>query len=188
MRRRDTIPPRRLRLSPPVPISSAETDTRAATIQRGEQEQGKTASMMMQGIRKASQGFLGKLLVSVMFGVLILAFAIWGVGDIFRGYGRNEVARVGKSEIGLEQMRTAYQNEIQNLTRQQRRQISPEMARALGLDVGPMSGFDRAKVDQAFFADTNWHADLLINLGYADPSKTFERLPRLSFEEACRFA
>lgn len=90
--------------------------------------------MMMQGIRKASQGFLGKLLVSVMFGVLILAFAIWGVGDIFRGYGRNEVARVGKSEIGLEQMRTAYQNEIQNLTRQQRRQISPEMARALGLD------------------------------------------------------
>ncbi len=62
------------------------------------------------------------------------------------------------------------------------------MARALGLDVGPMSGFDRARVDQAFFADTHWHADLLINLGYADPSKTFERLPRLSFEEACRLA
>lgn len=56
------------------------------------------------------------------------------MGDIFRGYGRNEVAKVGKSEIGLEQMRTAYQNEIQNLIRQQRRQISPEMARALGLD------------------------------------------------------
>ncbi|MGO4405418.1 SurA N-terminal domain-containing protein [Bosea sp. RAF48] len=90
--------------------------------------------MMMQGIRKASQGFLGKLVVSVMFGVLILAFAIWGVGDIFRGYGRNEVAKVGKTEIGLEQMRQAYQNDLQNLIRQQRRQISPEMARALGLD------------------------------------------------------
>ncbi|SIQ46880.1 SurA N-terminal domain-containing protein [Bosea sp. TND4EK4] len=90
--------------------------------------------MMMQGIRKASQGLLGKLVISLLFGVLILAFAIWGVGDIFRGYGRNEVAKVGKSEIGIEQMRTAYQNEIQNLIRQQRRQISPETARALGLD------------------------------------------------------
>ncbi|MFJ5368859.1 SurA N-terminal domain-containing protein [Bosea sp. CER48] len=90
--------------------------------------------MMMQGIRKASQGLLGKLVISVLFGVLILAFAIWGVGDIFRGYGRNEVAKVGKTEISIEQMRAAYQNDLQNLIRQQRRQISPEMARALGLD------------------------------------------------------
>jgi len=90
--------------------------------------------MMMQGIRKAGQGFLGKLIIAIMFGFLIISFAIWGVGDIFRGYGRNEVAKVGKTEIGLEQMRSAYQNEIQNLTRQQRRQISPEMARAYGID------------------------------------------------------
>lgn len=90
--------------------------------------------MMMQGIRKAGQGLFGKIVIAIMFGFLIISFAIWGVGDIFRGYGRNEVAKVGKSEIGLEQMRTAYQNEIQTLIRQQRRQISPEMARALGLD------------------------------------------------------
>ncbi|RYE33161.1 MAG: peptidylprolyl isomerase [Hyphomicrobiales bacterium] len=90
--------------------------------------------MMMQGIRKAGQGLFGKIVIAIMFSFLILSFAIWGVGDIFRGYGRNEVAKVGKSEIGLEQMRTAYQNEIQNLIRQQRRQISPEMGRALGLD------------------------------------------------------
>ncbi len=90
---------------------------RARPGSRHEQVQGKTVSMMMQGIRKASQGFLGKLVVSVMFGVLILAFAIWGVGDIFRGYGRNEVAKVGKTEIGVEQVRTAYQKEVQNLIR-----------------------------------------------------------------------
>ena len=90
--------------------------------------------MMMQGIRKAGQGLFGKIVIAIMFGFLIMSFAIWGVGDIFRGYGRNEVAKVGKTEIGLEQMRNAYQNEIQNLIRQQRRQISPEMARALGLD------------------------------------------------------
>jgi peptidyl-prolyl cis-trans isomerase D len=90
--------------------------------------------MMMTGIRKAGQSLVGKLLIFVLFGFLIFSFAIWGIGDIFQGYGRNSVARVGKTEIGLEQMRTAYQNELQQLTRQQRRQITPDMARALGLD------------------------------------------------------
>ena len=90
--------------------------------------------MMMQGLRKAGQSLIGRIIVAVMFGFLILSFAIWGVGDIFRGYGRNAVATVGKAEIGIEQMRTAYQNEIQLLTRQQRRQITPDLARALGLD------------------------------------------------------
>lgn len=90
--------------------------------------------MMMQGIRKAGQSFFGKLVMFVLFGFLILSFAIWGIGDIFQGYGRNSVAKVGKAEIGLEQLRTAYQNEIQTLTRQQRRPITPDMARAIGLD------------------------------------------------------
>jgi peptidyl-prolyl cis-trans isomerase D len=89
---------------------------------------------MMQGIRKAGQSLIGKLIIAVMFGFLIISFAIWGIGDIFRGYGRNAVAVVGKTEIGLEQVRTAYQNEIQQLQRQQRRQIGPDLARALGLD------------------------------------------------------
>lgn len=90
--------------------------------------------MMIQRIRKASESLLGKVIITALFAVLIGAFAIWGVGDIFRGYGRNEVAKIGRVEIGLEQMRTAYQNELQTLTRQQRRAIPPEMARALGLD------------------------------------------------------
>ena len=90
--------------------------------------------MMMQGIRKAGQSLVGKLLIALMFGFLIFSFAIWGIGDIFQGYGRNAVAMIGKREITIEQMRTAYQNEVQLLTRQQRRQITPEMARAIGLD------------------------------------------------------
>jgi 3-hydroxypropanoate dehydrogenase len=59
-------------------------------------------------------------------------------------------------------------------------------ARSLGLDCGPMGGFDRAKVDEAFFAGTAWRSILLINLGHGDPSKVFPRNPRLDFEEACR--
>ena len=59
-------------------------------------------------------------------------------------------------------------------------------ARALGLDCGPMSGFDNAKVDQAFFAGTTVKSNFLCNLGYGDASKLFPRSPRLSFEEACK--
>ncbi len=59
-------------------------------------------------------------------------------------------------------------------------------ARALGLDTGPMSGFDKAKVDDAFFAGTTWRSNLLINLGYGNPTKLFGRLPRLPFEDACK--
>jgi 3-hydroxypropanoate dehydrogenase len=59
-------------------------------------------------------------------------------------------------------------------------------ARALGLDCGPMSGFDNAKVDAAFFPDGRWKSNFLINLGQADPAKVFPRNPRLSFEQACR--
>lgn len=59
-------------------------------------------------------------------------------------------------------------------------------ARALGLDCGPMSGFDNAKVDAAFFPDGRWKSNFLCNLGKGDPSKVLQRLYRLTFEEACR--
>jgi 3-hydroxypropanoate dehydrogenase len=59
-------------------------------------------------------------------------------------------------------------------------------ARALGLDAGPMSGFDNASVDEAFFAGTSWRSNFLVNLGYGDPAAVKPRLPRLDFAEACR--
>jgi 3-hydroxypropanoate dehydrogenase len=59
-------------------------------------------------------------------------------------------------------------------------------ARAVGLDCGPMGGFDRAKVDAAFFPNGAWHSQLLVNLGYGDPEKTMARMPRLDFETVCR--
>lgn len=59
-------------------------------------------------------------------------------------------------------------------------------ARALGLDCGPMSGLDLAKVDAEFFPDGRWKTNFLINLGHGDDSKLFNRNPRLSFDEACQ--
>lgn len=59
-------------------------------------------------------------------------------------------------------------------------------ARALGLDCGPMSGFNNAKLDAAFFAGTTWRSNFLVNLGHGDRTSIFARSPRLSFDEACR--
>jgi 3-hydroxypropanoate dehydrogenase len=59
-------------------------------------------------------------------------------------------------------------------------------ARALGLDCGPMSGFDAAKMDAEFWSGTAVKTNFVCTLGYADASKTFARSPRLSFDEACR--
>lgn len=59
-------------------------------------------------------------------------------------------------------------------------------ARALGLDVGPMSGFNSAGVDEIFFSGTNWRTNFLCNLGYGDKSQLHPRAPRLKFEDVCQ--
>lgn len=59
-------------------------------------------------------------------------------------------------------------------------------ARGLGLDCGPMSGFDTAKLDAAFFPDGRWQANFICALGYGRPDSLFPRNPRLDFDEACR--
>lgn len=61
-------------------------------------------------------------------------------------------------------------------------------ARALGLDCGPMSGFDGARLDAAFFVGTSVRSNFLINLGHGNPDSLLPRSPRLAFEEACRLA
>ncbi|MBK1639998.1 malonic semialdehyde reductase [Rhodothalassium salexigens DSM 2132] len=58
-------------------------------------------------------------------------------------------------------------------------------ARALGLDCGPMSGFDNAAVDADFFADSEWRSNFLCSIGYGDPESIFPRHPRLDFDQAC---
>ncbi len=90
--------------------------------------------MMMHGMRKIGQSWLGKIIFGTLFAILIFSFAIWGIGDIFRGYGRNTVAKVGKQDITTESVRQAYQNEVQRFTQQIRRSVTPDMARALGID------------------------------------------------------
>ena len=89
---------------------------------------------MLEGMRKASQGWLGKIVMSVVMGFIILSFAIWGVGDIFRGFGVGKLAQVGDTEVPVESFRNQYQTMLQQLQRQYRRVITNDQARAMGLD------------------------------------------------------
>jgi peptidyl-prolyl cis-trans isomerase D len=85
-------------------------------------------------MRAAGQGVIGKVLATILFVILIASFAVWGIGDIFRGGPQNTVARVGDTEITTEQFRTAYQNELQRLSRQFGRNLTSDQARAFGID------------------------------------------------------
>jgi len=89
---------------------------------------------MLRGIHKATSTWVGKAVMGIVMGFLILSFAIWGIGDIFRGFGANSVAKVGDSEITIEQFRQFYTDKLQQLGQQLRRPITPDQARGLGLD------------------------------------------------------
>src|SRR5262249_35254032 len=89
---------------------------------------------MLRGIHKASANWLGRAIMGVVLGLIAVSFGIWGIGDIFRGFGTSTVAKVGDNEIKVEQFRQAYQDRLQQLSRSIGRPILPEQARALGLD------------------------------------------------------
>lgn len=89
---------------------------------------------MLRNMRKAGQTLVGKIIATIFFGALIVSFAIWGIGDIFRVTPASAVAEVGGTTITVDQVRNAYTNELQRLGRQFRTVISPEQARAFGLD------------------------------------------------------
>jgi peptidyl-prolyl cis-trans isomerase D len=89
---------------------------------------------MLRGIRKASSNWLGKTIMSIVMGVLILSFAVWGIADIFKGFGQSTLAKIGRTEISTEQFRQLYTEKLQQLGRQFGRPLTMDQARAFGLD------------------------------------------------------
>jgi len=89
---------------------------------------------MLRGLRKASSNWLGKAVMAAVVGFLVISFAIWGIGDIFRGFGRSTVAKIGRNELTVEQFRTLYNDRLQQFSRQLGRPISADQARSTGLD------------------------------------------------------
>ena len=79
---------------------------------------------MLRGIHKASSNWLGRVVMGVVLGLIAISFAIWGIGDIFRGFGQSTVAKVGSTEIRVEQFRQLYHDRLQQLSRQIGRPIT----------------------------------------------------------------
>jgi peptidyl-prolyl cis-trans isomerase D len=89
---------------------------------------------MLRGIQKASTNWIGRIVLGIVLGLIAISFGIWGIGDIFRGYGQSTLAKVGGTEIRVDTFRQLYQDRLQQLGRQFNRPILPDQARALGLD------------------------------------------------------
>jgi peptidyl-prolyl cis-trans isomerase D len=89
---------------------------------------------MLRGIHKASSTWLGRGIMAVIMGGLVISFAIWGIGDIFRGFGLNSAIKIGGTEISTEQFRQFYSDRLQQIGRQLGRPITPDQARARGID------------------------------------------------------
>ncbi|MGL4264053.1 MAG: peptidylprolyl isomerase, partial [Afipia sp.] len=83
---------------------------------------------------KASSNWLGKTVMSVMFGVLIISFGVWGIADIFKGFGQSSLAKIGKTEITTEQFRNLFTDKLQQIGRRFGRPLTTEQARQFGLD------------------------------------------------------
>jgi peptidyl-prolyl cis-trans isomerase D len=89
---------------------------------------------MLRGLRKASSNWVGKSILGVVVAFLIGSFAIWGIGDIFRGFGLSTAAKVGRTEITTEQFRQIYNDKLQEIGRQLGRPLTSDQLRALGFD------------------------------------------------------
>jgi len=90
---------------------------------------------MLDALRRGALNWMAKILL----GLLIIAFAVWGVADVFRGYGRGTLARIGDTEITAEEYRQAYQDELTSISRRIGRRLTTEQAKMLGIEQRALS-------------------------------------------------
>ena len=89
---------------------------------------------MLDAMRAATQNWIGRTIMAVVIGLLIFAFGFWGIADIFRGFGANELVHIGSGTISVDAYRNAYQMELQGLQQRAHRAITNQQARQMGLD------------------------------------------------------
>src|SRR3954447_4338237 len=94
----------------------------------------KQVGPMLRGMRKASSNWLGKTIMAVVMGVLIISFGVWGIADIFKGFGQSTLATVGRTEISINEFRQLYTDKLQQIGRQFGRPLTMDQARAFGID------------------------------------------------------
>ena len=89
---------------------------------------------MLEGLRVASQNWFGRVVMGLVMGFIAISFAIWGIGDVFRGFSSQRLVKIGGGEVTVEAFRASYQNELRRLQQRLRRGVTNEEARRAGLD------------------------------------------------------
>jgi peptidyl-prolyl cis-trans isomerase D len=147
---------------------------------------------MLRGLRNASSNWLGKVVMAAVVSFLVISFAIWGIGDIFRGFGRSTVAKIGRTEVTIEQFRAFYNERLQQLSRQLKRPIGMDQARAMGLDrlilgqlVAEMVLDEKARQLGLNLSDAEVARQITADPAFAGPSGQFDRF---RFEQTIRNA
>jgi peptidyl-prolyl cis-trans isomerase D len=137
---------------------------------------------MLRGIHKASANWIGRIIMGVVLGLIAVSFGIWGIGDIFRGFGTSTVATVGRTEIRVDTFRQLYQDRLQQLGRQFNRPILPDQAKALGLDrqvlgevIAETALDDRARAMRLNVSDAEVARQVTINPGFKGINGQFDR-------------
>ncbi len=147
---------------------------------------------MLRGIRKASANWLGRAVMGGVMGLLILSFAIWGINDIFRGFGRSTLASIGHVEIPIDQFQQTYNQRLQQIGRQLGHPLTAEQAKAFGLDRQVLSdmvaeaGLDqRARQMGLGISNAEIVRQITSDPTFRTPSGQFDRL---RFEDVLRNA
>jgi peptidyl-prolyl cis-trans isomerase D len=147
---------------------------------------------MLRGLRKASSNWLGKAVMFAVVLFLVVSFAIWGIGDIFRGYDRSSVATIGRTKITIEQFRNQYNDRLQQYSRRLGRPITPDQARALGLDrlvigqiITEVVLDERARALGLALSDAEVAKQITNDPAFRGPNGQFDRL---RFEQTIRAA
>lgn len=145
---------------------------------------------MMDGLRKAGQSWFGRIILTIMFGFLIFSFALWGIGDIFRGYGMKTIAKVGGTEIDAQAYKQAFQAELQRLSRRYGQNITADRAIAFGLDREVLQRMiaDAAVDDRAHSMKLGLSDKAIANALLSDPNflGADGKFDRARFNEALR--
>jgi peptidyl-prolyl cis-trans isomerase D len=133
-------------------------------------------------MRKASSNWLGRAVMAVVLGLIAVSFAIWGIGDIFRGFGRSTVAKIGSTEITVDQFRQIYNDRLQQLGRQIGRPVTPDQARQWRLDQQLVSQLvmeavldQRARQMRLNVSDAEIGRQIMADATFKGPSGQFER-------------
>ena len=130
--------------------------------------------------------------MAVVMGLLAASFAVWGIGDIFRGFGRSTVAKIGRTEISIEQFRQTYNDRLQQLGRQVGRPVTLDQARQIGLDrqvLGQMIAEvvldERARTLRLGLSDAEISKRITSDPNFQSPTGQFDRT---RFEQTIRSA